>query len=500
MTTATRRVPPARSVARRRRNRLDWLLLRWQARLDARWADRALPWAIATVLFLVFFTAALARVDRLGGGAELARASQAAWHLAAGRAPETTIGEHVNFFGVRLPLGFVPVAAVTRVLPPTIVLLAVQAASLALGVVPLWHLARKVTNLRIGASVALVLAYALHPALADLDLADFNPAAVAMAPLLLAAYAGERGQWTRFALACVATVVWSSELGLVIMAMGVMLALRGERKVGIRTAIGGLAWTTITLFLIEAPLGTGLVAPDAFTAYGDSGLEVLLQMVRNPFRLLGELIVDENIRLVVWVLAPLLFLPLVSFRKLIPALPLQVLYLVADVPVVGADGGARTVPLLAFAFVATPFALERLGRSSIDRVLVDKRLLGLLAAAVATALLTTSALAPSAEPWRADGPNEDDARAAIAAVPPLVAARVPVELATELSERRRLELLAPGEQDPERLTDGVDVVILDESRLGLEAAERFQLRRRLEDEGFYLAERAGDFDVFIRGS
>jgi uncharacterized membrane protein len=489
-----------RPVSRRRRyRRIDWLLLRWQARLDAQWADRALPWLVALVLFVVLLSVALARIDRLGTGAELARATQAAWQLASGRAPETTVGGAVNFFGVRLPIGFVPLAAVTRVLPSTLVLLAAQAGSLALGVVPLWHLARKVANLRIGATAALVLAYACHPAVVDLDLADFNPATLAMTPLLMAAYAGERRQWGRFAVACAATVVWSSELGLVIMAMGISLVTERERRNGLRAAIGGLAWTSVALFVIQAPLGTGLVAPDAFTSYGDSGLEVLLELLRNPFRLLGDLFVDENIRTVVWILAPLLFLPVLAFRKLAPAVPLQVLYLVADVPVTGAGGGGRTLPLVAFAFVATPFALARLGRRNIERVLVDRRLLGLLVMASAAALLTTSALAPAAEPWRRDSPGEDDRRAALAAVPPVVAARVPVALATELADRRRIELVPPGEVDADRLTAGVEVLVLDEGQLDeLADHERFLLRRRIEDRGFALEERAGDLDVFIR--
>jgi uncharacterized membrane protein len=492
-------ITAVRPGTRRRRNRrIDWIVLRWQARLDAQWADRVLPWVVALVLFIVLLTAALARVDRLGAGAELARASQAAWRLAAGRAPETSVGGDVNFFGVRLPLGFVPLAALTRILPTTLVLLSAQAASLALGVVPLWHLARKVANLRIGAAAALVLAYACHPAVADLDLADFNPMTVAMTPLLVAAYAAERGQWKRFAVASVLTVVWSSELGLVVMAMGIALLADRERRVGIRAAVGGLLWTTVALFAIQAPLGNGLVSPDAFTSYGDSGLEVLLQMLRNPFRPLGDLLVDENVQVLVWILAPLLFLPVLAFRKLAPALPLQVLYLIADVPVVGADGGGRTLPLVAFAFVAAPFALARLGKRSIDRILVDRRLLALLAVGAVAALFTSSALAPAAEAWRRDEPGEDARRAAIAAVPPLVPARVPEAIATELSERRHLELVAPGQRDPEALTEGVDVLVLDESATGLDDHQRFLLRRRVEDEGFTLVHRAGDLDVFVR--
>lgn len=486
-------------VVRRRYRRIDWLLLRWQARLDASWADRVVPWIVAGLVFVVYLTAALARADRLEGGVELARSAQAVWQLAEGRAPETTVGGDLNYLALRLPLGLVPLAAVTRFLPTVATLLAAQAAALALGVVPVWHLARKVANLRIGATAALVLVYAVHPAVAGLDLADFHPAALAVTPLLVAAYAAERKRWTWFAVASVTAVSLSSELGLVIAVMGVTLMIERERRIGSIAVVAGLAWVVVAVFAVQGPLGTGLVDAGAFEAYGDTGLEVLIEMVRNPFRPVGDILTEENLRVTASVLGPLLFLPLLSLRKLAPALPLQALYFVADAPLIGPDGGGRTAALVAFAFVAAPAALAKLGRRSIERVLVDRGLLTLLLAAGLAALLTTSPLAPHAEAWRRDGRQEEARRAALAAVPPVVSVRVPEPLAPELAERRRIVITAPGETDPERLTAGVDALVLDESTLReLDEHERFLLRRRIEDQGFLLLERAGDIDVFLR--
>lgn len=498
-TTARRTTRGPTTIVRRRYRRIDWLILRWQARLDAQWADRVAPWIAAGILFAVLFTVALARVDRVDAGVDLARAAQAAWHVAGLRTPEITLGDDVNYLALQFPVAFVPVAVVTRVLPAHAVLLAAQSASLALGVVPLWHLARKVANLRVGAAAALVFAYALHPAIAELDLADFHAATMAMAPLLVAAYAAERRQWRRFAVFSAAAAACGSELGLVIAALGLMLVLEGERRIGGFAACAGLAWTVVALFVVQAPLGTGLVGARAFESYGDTGLEVLIEVLRNPFRPVGDLLAAENVNLVVWVLAPLLFLPILSLRQLLPALPLTALYMIADVPMRGADGGGRVVPLVAFAFVAAPFALARLGRPSIERVLVDRRLLVLLATAAVAALVTTSPFGPYADGWRRDGEREDDLRAAVAAVPDSVPARVPAELTVELAERRRIELLEPGESDPSRLTDGVDVVVLDEAGLeDFDDHELFLLRRRIEDEGFVLIERSGVIDVFVR--
>ena len=382
------------------------------------------------------------------------------------------------------------------------VLLAAQAASLALGIVPLWHLGRKVANLRVGAASALCLVYALHPALVDLNLGDFHPSAMAITPLMLAAYSAERRRWGRFGLFAVLAVAWSSELGLVIATMGLVLLLEGERRVGTVALAGGLAWTTGALLAVQGPLGTGLVGEGAFTAYGDTALEVLIEVLRNPFRPLGDLLADENLQVTVWILAPLLFIPVLAFRKLAPALPLQALYFVGDVPLVGAEGGGRIVPLLTFSFVAAPFALARLGRPSIERVLVDRRVLSLLGVAAVAALLTSSAIGPHSDAWARNRAGEDELRVALASVPDRVRVRVPEALAPSLAERHRVELLHPGESSPGALTAGVDALVLDESTLDeLDSHDRFLLRRRIEDRGFVLVERAGDIDVFVqRGS
>jgi uncharacterized membrane protein len=508
----------AAALGGRRRNRLDWLLLRWQARLDAQWVDRVGPWVAATGLFIVYVSIALARASRLDAGDDLARHLQAAWHLAGGRAPVTTVGEQGNLFADRFPILFVPVAAVTRLLPAMPTLLAAQAGALALGILPLWQLARKVALLRVGATTALCLAYALHPAVIDLDLADFHPAAMAMAPLLTAAYYAERRRWGRFAVASVLTVGFSSELGLVIATMGVLLLLERERRAGLRATVLGLAWTFGTLLLIQAPIGTtGLVGPGAFDSYGASFLDVIIAMVRNPFRPLGDLLVQENVDLVIWILAPLLFLPVLAVRRLIPAIPLTALYLIADVPVRGPDGGARTMPLVAFSFVAAAFALARLGRRNVERVVVDRRLLALLVSASIGTWLIGSALSPYEEPLRQTGEREEARRQAIDLLPPVVPIRVPEAMSVPVAERDTILLtpveVATGDDvvdtddtdavadplDPTELTRGVDALVLDETDYpSLDPVEAYDLRRAIEAQGMAQLSRKDGIAVFVR--
>ena len=183
---APNRPPPPRTRPRRKLSRrIDHVLLRWQARLDAEWADRVVPWVGAGLLFAMLFTLAMARASTLQPGEVLGSFSQAAWLISTGNDAEPTItGDHL--LAAHTPLAFWPIAWLTRVLPTIPTLLGVQSAALALGVVPLWRLARRVVHLRVGAAATLGVSYGLHPAVQNLNLADFHPQALAVAPLLAA--------------------------------------------------------------------------------------------------------------------------------------------------------------------------------------------------------------------------------------------------------------------------------------------------------------------------
>ncbi len=440
------------------------MILRWQARLDARWADRVVPWAAAGVLFVLFGGLALARARSIQGGEDLATWVQGAWLMRHSESPELSLTGN-NLLAGQLPLGFYPIAVATRVLPAIPTLLLVQSAALALGVVPLWRIARRICDLRVGAAAALTVAYAASPAVNNLNLADFDMAAVALPALLAAAYLGLTARWRAFAVVATVAVLCRADLGLAVAGLGVLLAATGHRRQGLRAAALALGWTLIAALLVQPAFGdSGLIAPGAFASYGDSFLGVAGGMISHPYRVVGDLLAVENLDLAIQLLAPLLFLPVLAPRYLAPAIPLEALYLVADVPPGGTGGAEYTVAITAFLFVAAAFALSRLGRRSVERIVVDRRILVALVLASVVFFSRDADNSPYRRPWRWGRQDIEDA--ARLEVVDLVgdddAVRASPSMLPLLAERRILYEFRPSSSPPARLAArNVDTVVVD---------------------------------------
>lgn len=471
-------------------------MLRWQARLEGEAADRYLPYVIAAILFVAWFGLALGRVHGLNGGTDLAVYLQYRWQIVHGHTPFSTIND-THLLAQHLPLGFYPLAWLTRILPATATLLGLQALSLAAGVVPLWRIGRRLALLRVGPVLAITAAYALSPTLNDLNLADFHPGVVAVAPLLGATYLALRGRWRDFWIVSALAVVWSAELGLVIAGLGLVLWTRGQRQVAYKTMAAGFGWTFFAVVVLEPRYGsTGFIAPGAFQKYGTNAFTIGFGMLIHPVSLFSDLFAEGNVRLLVVLLAPLIFLPVVAPRLLLPAIPLQVLYLVADVRTRAVDVG---LPLVVFAFVAALFALNRMGRRGVERILVDRRVLIALMVAALGYFLIEADNSPYRHPWQwakqdatdlarreaADSVGGEVSVRAGEVELPLVAARPIVELL----DRDTTALAA---------SDGVDRVIVDVESLQWTATQDAQFATDVTALGFRVTFREQGVTVYSR--
>jgi uncharacterized membrane protein len=348
------------------RRRLDNRWLRWQARLDSDWADRVLPLALSFGLFALLVLMALAKARSLDGTPDLAGYTQAAWLISERYEPIVTSTINAHVLSQQAAFGFYPIAYVTDFLPATATLLLVQSAALALVVVPLWRIARRRANLRVGATVTLVLAYCLYPAMHNLNLAGFHPETIALPALMAAFYFGLGKRWWLFGGFCIIAVLMRADLGLAVAGFGGLLIVEKQRRAGSITIAGGVGWTVFCGSVVQPLAGADSYAHvNAFAQFGTTPLSVGWGMLIHPLEVLTKLASEQNFNLLVILLAPVLFLPVLAPRYLLPVVPLQFLYMVANVPS-EAVFGQQTVAATAFVFLATAFALSGIGRMGVE--------------------------------------------------------------------------------------------------------------------------------------
>jgi hypothetical protein len=231
--------------------------------------------------------------------------------------------------------------------------------------------------------------------------------------------------------------------------------------------VAGLTWAVVAVLVLEPHFGsTGFIAPGAYKAYGSSAFSVLGGMLIHPNRVLGDLFAQDNVRLIVALLAPLLFLPILAPRFLIPAVGLTVLFLVADVGVRGSTRNEFALPLTLFAFVAAAFALNRMGRPSIDKILVDRRVLIALTVAAIGFFCIDATNSPYQRPWDWGRENATDhaAHQAVDALGANTPVRASGDIVTLLAERETVFVL-DGQPDARAATQGVARVIVDERQV-----------------------------------
>ena len=326
------------------------------------------PWIGAAVLFVVYLTIALARASRLDAGDDLGPPH--AGGVAAG--PGTGAGARRSApTGTCSPTAsrslFVPMAAADPGAADD-----AHAACRPGGrprgrrACPLWQLARRVAHLRVGAAAALCLAYALHPAVSDLDLADFHPAVDGDGAAARPRPTTPSDALGRFAIAASSRSASSSELGHRDRRPWACCSLLERRAPGRPPGARRRAGVDLRRRCCSCSVRSArrLVAPPARstpTARPSSTSSSRWSATRSGRSATSSS--RRTCRLVVWVLAPLCVpagprpAEAASRRFRSPRSTSSPTCRSA-----APTGPARTVPFVAFCFVAATFALARLGR------------------------------------------------------------------------------------------------------------------------------------------
>jgi hypothetical protein len=276
-----------------------------------------------------------------------------------------------------------------------------------------------------------------------------------------------------------------------------------------------VAWTATAVLWLrpELPEGT-LTAAQIAGAQASAPLAALRSLVIDPVRVLSDVFSSPSTQVVVVLLGPLLFLPLVATRYLVPALPAVALGVAGSralarlaEPGVPAPSrpGEQVVVALPFVLVAATMAFGRIGRPSITRINVDHRLVAALACGAVLFFVQSAPNSPYERPWEWGGRDMIDAAREEAAdlVPDDATVAASPQLTELLAERPVLAQLSVA--PPSRAsTRDFEVIALDttaSTETGLPLwteGELLQVLDGLRAQGYRVRFRSDGIFVFTR--
>ncbi|MBM0743071.1 DUF2079 domain-containing protein [Phormidium sp. CLA17] len=228
------------------------------------------------------------------------------------------IGVHI--LGDHAAWIFYPLAGLYWLYPNVHWLFAVQALSLALGVLPTYHLAKQ-AGLREQQALAIATAYLLYPLIFNLNLFDFHPEVIALPLILTAVWLARADLLLGFVICIVVALGCRDALALTVAAMGVWLIVFEKRPLyGAIAFVAGLVWFYLATHVILPYFQTaGVLGLALYAELGNSIPEIALNLVLKPDVVLRRVMTFSNLGYLVilcvplaWGLAPRHFAPLVA--------------------------------------------------------------------------------------------------------------------------------------------------------------------------------------------
>lgn len=296
--------------------------VRRSLRPTGRWPDRR-PITTSTGARAALTTVTLAYIVRLTylsirnhlgfgtSGFDIGIFDQGVWLLSRFQDPFVTVrglhlfGDHTSF----VLLAFVPVYQVFA--SPT-VLLGAQSLALGAGAVPAFLLGRHQLRsewLAAGCAVA----YLAHPAIAWTNLENFHPDAFEVPLVLLAFWFASTRRWRWFAVCVAALLLVKEDVPLLTFPLGIYVALRHHRRIGLATAAVSAAWLAATLLVVlPAFNGVGSLYASRITGpFGGAG-GLVTTFVTAPWEVAAVALDPDKVWYVWQLLAPLALLCLLA--------------------------------------------------------------------------------------------------------------------------------------------------------------------------------------------
>jgi uncharacterized membrane protein len=197
-------------------------------RRDASWA----PYSLAFLLFAVYSAWSISRHERLRtGGYDLGIFEQAIRGYAHLSSPVATLkGPGFNLLGDHFHPILVVIAPFYRLFPSALTILIFQAALLAVSAIPITRLA--MVNAGVAGGVGIGLAYGFSWGLQSVVSFDFHEVSFAVPMISFSLVAIVEKRWRSAALWAVPLILVKEDLAVTLAAIGMVIALRGQRRLG----------------------------------------------------------------------------------------------------------------------------------------------------------------------------------------------------------------------------------------------------------------------------
>jgi uncharacterized membrane protein len=360
-------------------------LVQWLRRRDpVRWALFGMI-ALWSAIFIYLGAKRHAHYGTFGF--DLGIYDQGIWLLSRFRDPFVTVrgldlfGHHTNF-SLLLLVPFYWLGA------GPLFLLVVQVAAQGLGAVAIYLLARDLLGARWPA-VAIASTLLLHPTYQFHVWEFFHPDVVAIAPLLFAYWAARARRWRWFAVAAVLAALCKEDVALSLAVIGVLIAVRGDRRIGTIVAAASAAWFLLcTRMLLPYFNGIGPFYDSLFGVFGRTPVDVAGHVLTHPGDAVDVATEPDRMSYYRMMLAPVAFLPLVAIPTLFIGLPMLGVNVLSTLPYLRDFKYHWSALVLAAVMLATVEAIAYLGKKETVRTF----LIGLV---VATSFASSVAWGPS---------------------------------------------------------------------------------------------------------
>ncbi len=177
---------------------------------------------------------------------------QGMWLLSQFDAPFVTLMGR-NMFGDHTSFVLLFLVPLYWIAPGAWILFTAQSAAIAAGALPVFLYARR----RLGSEWwALIGAgtYLLHPAVGWTNLENFHPDSFLGVFVGFAIYAALERKWRLYAAFVVLSLLVKEDVSLVIVPLGIWVALRRDRRIGLLTVFASVAFMAVALFVVMRSL------------------------------------------------------------------------------------------------------------------------------------------------------------------------------------------------------------------------------------------------------